>query len=191
MRRHLPLGVDPAGRMAAQLHHRFKRAIGRYRYHRESAARVFSHRVVADEQMARITAQARMRRLVAQGLHLVDQAKGMSLGIDGETAHAPDRIGLARAVFINHEQALLVLGQGQPGRVFALDHLQWLGVDLSGGTVEGQAINALALAGRVGTHEQLIVVGGGHLDAHCTDAASDQQRPEVTHPVDHRRRCHR
>ncbi|MNI62359.1 hypothetical protein D3C73_1176780 [compost metagenome] len=115
----------------------------------------------------------------------------MGLGVNGITAHAPDRIGLARAIFVDHEQALLVLGQGQPGRVFALDHLQWLGVDLSGGTVEGQAINALALAGRVGTHEQLIVVGGRHLHAHRADATGDQQRPEVTHPVDHRRRCHR
>ncbi|MNR04906.1 hypothetical protein D3C85_1209020 [compost metagenome] len=57
MRRHLPLGIDPAGRMAAHLHHRLERAIGADRQHRQGSARIFGHRVIADEQMARISAE--------------------------------------------------------------------------------------------------------------------------------------
>ncbi|MNG20016.1 hypothetical protein D3C84_1042390 [compost metagenome] len=55
-----------------------------------------------------------MRRLVAQALHLIDQAQLMGLGIDRITADAPYRISLPRAVFVDHEQSALIPGQGQP-----------------------------------------------------------------------------
>ncbi|MCY1364810.1 hypothetical protein D9M69_516310 [compost metagenome] len=135
MGRHLPLGVDLARLMTAQLHHRRQLAIGRHRQYRQGAARVFGHRVIADKQMAAIDAEAGMGRLVAQALHLADQAQRVGLGINRETADAPYRIGLTRAVFVDHEQLSLILRQGQPRRVFALEHLQGAGIDLPGAAV--------------------------------------------------------
>ncbi|MNI24996.1 hypothetical protein D3C73_786330 [compost metagenome] len=191
MGRGLALGIDPARRVAAHLHHRFELAIGRRRQYRQGAARVFGHRVIADKQMAAIDAEAGMGRLVAQALHLADQAQRVGLGINRETADAPYRIGLARAVFVDHEQVSLILRQGQPRRVRALDHLQGAGIDLPGAAVERQAVDALALTGGVGAHQQLIVLGGCDLDAHGADAAGHQQWPEVTHRLGRLLRCHR
>ncbi|VVO44945.1 hypothetical protein PS726_06496 [Pseudomonas fluorescens] len=191
--RGLALGIDPARRVAAHLHHRFELAIGRHRQYRKGPARVFGHRVIADEQMTAIGAEAGMGRLVAQALHLTDQAQRMGLGINRETADAPYRIGLARAVFVDHEQVSLIFRQGQPRRVFALDHLQGAGIDLPGAAVESQAVDALALTGGVGAHQQLDTFGHRRLYAHGADAAGHQQWPEVTHRHSrlHRHRCHR
>ncbi|MNK92604.1 hypothetical protein D3C87_1127330 [compost metagenome] len=132
-----------------------------------------------------------MGRLVAQALHLIDQGQFMGLGVDGEAADAPYRIGLAGAIFVDHEQLSLIFGKGQPGRVFAFDHLQRLGVDLPGGAFEVQPIDALALPGGVRTYEQLIVIGASGLNAHRADAAGHQQRPEITHRPGHHLRCRR
>ncbi|MNC75388.1 hypothetical protein D3C75_1269100 [compost metagenome] len=55
-----------------------------------------------------------MGRLVAQALQMACQAQFMGLGINGKTADAPYRIGLARSVFVDHKQVPLILGQGQP-----------------------------------------------------------------------------
>ncbi|MNN70295.1 hypothetical protein D3C81_1861390 [compost metagenome] len=114
----------------------------------------------------------------------------MGLGINGKTADAPYRIGLARSVFVDHKQVPLILGQGQPGRVFAADHLQGDGVDLPGGVVERQTVNPLARACRVRTHEQFDILGHRRLYAHGANAAGHQQRPEITHRyLRLRRRC--
>src|SRR4051812_18399731 len=102
-----------------------------------------------------------MGGFVAQALYLVDQADRMGLGINGIAADAADRVFLARAVFVDHEEAVLILGQGEPGRIVGLDHLQRLGVDLPGGTVEIHSINALAGVGGVGANQQLEGLGVG------------------------------
>ncbi|MNY30684.1 hypothetical protein D3C86_1648040 [compost metagenome] len=49
-----------------------------------------------------------MRRLVAQALHLIDQTQRMALGVDRIAADSPYRIGLARAIFVDHEQVSLI-----------------------------------------------------------------------------------
>ncbi|MNU06737.1 hypothetical protein D3C72_2520350 [compost metagenome] len=55
-----------------------------------------------------------MGRLVAQGLHLVDQAQFMGLRVNGVAADLAHRVFLVRSVFVDHEQPAHVLGKGQP-----------------------------------------------------------------------------
>src|SRR5690606_27487977 len=96
------------------------------------------------KQETLIRAQARMGRLVATADHLIDRGYLMSLGVNGKAADLAHHIAAARAVFVDGEQMTLIFGQRQPGRIFTLDHLQRLGVELASLTVETITVDAFA-----------------------------------------------
>ncbi len=177
----LALGVDPAGRVPAQLHRCRQLAFGVHGQNRQAAARIFQHRIVGDEQVAPIGGDAGMGRLAAQALHLIDERQLMILRVDAVAAHAADRVFLARAVFIDHEQTALVPGDRQPRRVGRFRRQHRLALEPAGAAVELQAVDPFAAAGGVAAHQQFIGVDRCGLHRHRANAAGHQQGPEFTH----------
>ncbi|MNP35802.1 hypothetical protein D3C76_1291510 [compost metagenome] len=119
MRAGLALRIGAAGLVLVLLHRARQFAVLGHRQHAEAAARGRLHTVVGHEQVALVMAEAGMGRLVAGTTDLVEGFEAAVFGTDGKTA------GLAFAcpVLVDGEQQAIVDRQGQPGRVFTLEHL--------------------------------------------------------------------
>ncbi|MNE45128.1 hypothetical protein D3C80_1394000 [compost metagenome] len=167
MRAGLALRVGAAGLVLVLLHRARQLAVLGHRQHAEAAARGRLHTVVGHEQVALVMAEAGMGRLVAGTTDLVEGFEAAVFGTDGKAAGLP----LACTVLVDREQQTVVDRQGQPGRVFTLEHLQWLGIDLTAVTVERVTVEPFTGAIGVTAHQQLRAVGGGE----HTHGTSDQQ----------------
>ena len=162
-----------AGLVRLHLHHRRQRAVRAHRQYRHRAFRLY--RVVGDEQVAAVVAEAAVGRMIGEGLDLADLLQAAADRIETVGRGATDGIALAApSVLVDHEQSALVRGEGQVRGVAGMGHAQ-RAFHRAVGAVEAVYLDAFAGAFGIGPHQQVVEAGGLGLGRHAGERREGQQ----------------
>ncbi|MNO93039.1 hypothetical protein D3C76_846270 [compost metagenome] len=153
----LAVGVDAAAGMRLGLHHRAQGAGLADAQHRQRTLR--QGRVVGDEQVAPVRAEAAVGGLVALGFLLVDLVQRAAGGVEAERGDPAAGIAArGAAVLVEHEQHALVGGEAEERRIGRARHAE-RAVQAAEAAVEAVQVDALAARAGVGAHQQMELRG--------------------------------